>query len=192
MAPKRLNKSPGFTLNSAPGTKQVGEPNTAYEMFNEWTQSGGRKPFAEIALDHNVEMETIRRYSRRFLWNERLQRLKGYASDEPESLVLPADDDPVAEVTNEKSPGPELRTWGAEEVLSKSYFAMSGLYSKLLTHAEVAINNIDPHSITSMSEIKALVNLTTDLQKAKVDLANQLLGIEELAKAVAQLRKARK
>lgn len=190
--PRRLNKTSGIRLNSTPGGQQQGEPTTAYKLFSQWLESGGRITYAELAIGQELEMDTVRRYARKFLWLERLQRIRGFTSAEPEALVLPESEDPVQEVMDDTSGAPELRTWGAEEVLTKSYFAMSGLYSKLLSHAEVAINQIDPYSLTSMAEIKALVNLTTDLQKAKVDLAQQLLGIEELAKAVAQLRKARK
>ena len=66
------------------------------------------------------------------------------------------------------------------------------MHERLLELAEVAINNIDPSQLRSISKIKKLIGLVNEFQKAKVELANQLLGIEELAKAEHQLRKGRK
>ena len=185
MASKVRFKIPDPAYEQGPG-----ENRKSFLIFTKWLESSGRICHAELADMFGVSIDTIRRYSRKFQWRERLQRVKGLSTEIPESIAIP-DNDPIKAFNEGDYQSTNARVMGADEVLSGTYFAMSGLYAKLLRAAEIAINQIDGHSITSMSEIKALMGLTLDLQKAKVDLANQLLGIEELARAVQQLRKAR-
>lgn len=186
----RKRKTPGFRIPEVAQAQGVGENDKAYETFLIWFNSGGRTCFQEIAEMQGVLPDTIRRYANKYSWHERLQRARGLSTELPESIAVP-ENDPVKAFASGDDQSTDARVGGIDEVLSGTYFAMSGLYAKLLRAAEIAINQIDGHDITSMSEIKALMGLTLDLQKAKVDLANQLLGVEELARAVQQLRKSR-
>lgn len=180
-----LNKTAGFKLNSSPDQRQQGEPAECFSRFKKWLDADGDLNFEDIAAADQIQLDTVRRQALKYLWLERYQRIKGCL---PKGLAL-------KDVQTHATTGIDTALANsntATEITSEAYTATAAMHERLLELAEVAINNIDPDKLRSISEIKNLIGLVNDLQKAKVDLANQLLGIEELAKAVHQLRKGRK
>ena len=180
-----LNKTQGFKLNSSPDQRQQGEPAECFSRFKQWLDADGDLNFEQIASAEQIQVDTVRRQALKYLWLERYQRIKGCL---PKGLAL-------KDVESHANTGIEsalANSNTATQITAEAYTATAGMHERLLELAEVAINQIDPSQLRSISEIKHLIGLVNDLQKAKVDLANQLLGIEELAKAVHQLRKGRK
>ncbi|MDC0310435.1 hypothetical protein OAL66_01725 [bacterium] len=187
-------KGKPFKLNDKPWEQQHGETTPIYKIFQFWIAAEGKLNWTDLSIEFDVKPDTIKRYASAYKWTERLQRTKGLAAI-PEHLTAPATDDPVAEIASQdKTLGIDpatLRAQGQEEVLAGSYAATTGLYRQLLAHAERAVLGIDTDNL-SLGEVKHLISMVADLDKARIDQASQLLGIEELAKAIAQLRKRRK
>lgn len=180
-----LNKTQGFKLNSSPDQRQQGEPAECFSRFKQWLDADGDLTFDQIASSEQVQVDTVRRQALKYLWLERYQRIKGCL---PKGLAL-------KDVQTHATSGIDAALANSDtatQVTAEAYSATAGMHVRLLELAEIAINNIDPDKLRSISEIKNLISLVNELQKAKVDLANQLLGIEELAKAVHALRKGRK
>ena len=182
---RTLNKTQGFKLNSTPEQRQPGEPAECFARFKQWLDADGDLNFEQIASAEEIQVDTVRRQALRYLWLERYQRIKGCL---PKGLAL-------KDVQTHATTGIDAALANsntATQITAEAYTATAAMHERLLELAEVAINNIDPSKLRSISEIKNLIGLVNELQKAKVELATQLMGIEELAKAVHQLRKGRK
>ena len=180
-----LNKTAGFKLNSTPELRQQGGPAECYSRFKRWLDADGDLTFEDIAAAEQIQEGTVRRQALKYLWLERYQRINGCL---PKGLAL-------KDVQTHATTGIDAALANsntATQITAEAYSATASMHERLLELAEIVINNIDPEKLRSISEIKNLIGLVNELQKAKVELATQLLGIEELAKAVHQLRKGRK
>ena len=184
MTSRRLSKKPPLQINANPISRQQGEPPIAYQLFQHWIAADGNRSFAELAVEFEKKPDTVRRYATQWRWSDRLELLKA-AREEPAQLVTPTQSetsrlDPIA-----------LRIESALEVAEHSYQEAASLHKRLYAVAKNAAENLTADDIRSITELRQVVQLTSDLAKTKTDLSSHINGIEELAKAVQKIRKKR-
>ena len=178
---RTLSKRRPIQINSDPLSQQKGEPESAYQMFLSWIEADGRRSFAEIALKYAKKADTPRRYSSQWRWHDRLQLIRrqrgkpcsgGAFSDPQEDLedaVNGAQIDPVV-----------LRIENALDVAERAYREASALHKQLFAVASEAATNLTAQDIKSISELRSIVQLTTELAKTRTELSSNINGIEEL------------
>ena len=72
-----------------------------------------------------------------------------------------------------------------------SYQEAASLHKRLYAVAKNAAEKLTADDIRSITELRQVVQLTSDLAKTKTDLSSHIAGIQELAKAVQKIRKKR-
>ena len=85
-----------------------------------------------------------------------------------------------------------LRIENALDVAERAYREASSLHKQLFAVATEAVNNITAEDIKSISELRSIVQLTTELAKTRTELSNSINGIEALSRSVMKLRRRRK
>lgn len=188
---RALSKQPPLQISANPIARQEGEPPIAYELFQHWIAADGNRSFAEIAVSFEKKPDTVRRYAATWRWGDRLELLKA-ARNEPSPLVT-AEGNPTRELeqptTNSRLDPIAIRIESALEVAEHSYQEAASLHKRLFAVAKTAAENLTADDIRSITELRQVVQLTSDLAKTKTDLSSHINGIEELAKAVQRLRK---
>ena len=190
---RTLSKQRPIQINSDPLSQQKGEPQSAYEMFLSWVEADGRRSFAEIALKYAKKADTPRRYSTQWRWHDRLQLIQAARGENPAQVVPVSDaQDDLEDAVNGAPIDPVvLRIENALDVAERAYREASALHKQLFAVASEAATNLTAQDIKSISELRSIVQLTTELAKTRTELSSNINGIEELAKAVSKLRRRR-
>jgi hypothetical protein len=158
-----------------------------------WIESDGRYSFGEIAHKFGKKTDTPRRYSTQWRWHDRLhliQATSGEAIAQSDSISVPQKGS--EEAVNSAPTYPViLRIENALDVAERAYREASSLHKQLFSVATAATKNLKPEDIKSISELRSIIQLTTELAKTQTELSSNINGIEELAKAVSKLRRKR-
>ena len=188
-----LSKRRPIQINSDPLSQQKGGPESAYQMFLTWAEADGRRSFAEIALKYAKKADTPRRYSTQWRWHDRLQLIQAARGENPAQVV--PDSDPQDDLEDAVKGAPMdpvvLRIENTLDVAERAYREASALHKQLFAVASEAATNLTAQDIKSISELRSIVQLTTELAKTRTELSSNINGIEELAKAVSKLRRRR-
>lgn len=181
-------------ISGQPWEKQSWEQPKQYQIFSDWLHSDRRLNFQDLALKHEVQVDTVKRYSRDNMWEARYQRTKGFQSL-PEHLTLPAEElvPERAIEPNQDALDPALsRLMSQEELLTEDFYTASNLYKSLLKTVEMAVANLKPEDLKTASELRSITSVLMDLQKARGDMSERITGVQKLAAAITAHRRSKR
>lgn len=182
---RRLSKRAPVQITSRPDERLDGEPEMAFAMFHRWLEAEGTLSWAALGAEFERAGDTCRRYADKWRWHQRLKLIRAIRKDPAGAPPKPAK--PATKAL--KPDTIQQRIEAALDVAEGSFKEAEHLHRTLFAIASEAASRLTPDDVKSISELRQVVQLTGELAKAKSDLAQSINGIEELAKAVQQVRR---
>jgi len=182
---RRLSKRAPVQITSRPDQPLNGEPDMAFAIFQRWLEADGTLSWAALGAEFERAGDTCRRYADKWHWRQRLKLIRAIKQDPAEAPVKLAK--PPTKALNPDTV--QRRIEAVLDVAEGSFAEVEHLHRTLFAVASEAASRLTPDDVKSISELRQVVQLTGELARAKSDLAQSIHGIEELAKAVQQVRR---
>ena len=179
-------KKQKLDLSTAPQSQQPWETDTQYGYYLDHLNGLNA---TDIAAKYDLSVGYINDIKCKHQWNRRRDIALGMMAANEQHLTVP---DSSLEI-EEGQPDDAIlsRVVSADEVLSADYIKTAKIHAKLVKSLEEAVANVKTKNL-SISELRALASTVRDLQETKHSLAKDILSIEELAAALAEIQKKKR